>query len=217
MITALHRAVCSDDIEYLKVLIELDNDPNEESDDRLRLTPLHFAAMSDSEMASELLLRAGAKPNRQAIKGLTPLHVAGLFQSDYSWDILCRYKGDRYAKTYDGFSPDRLYSKPYSFRRNYWDVLRAPIDFASVMRPPIHEVPDDYLGYDFFPEHRRKDACCSRNNWNESKSSESELTEINDLITVESLSQAFRDMTHTLSRLQSEIDAVIKKFTPVPS
>ena len=142
MTLPLHRAVCINDIEYIKVLIGLDSDVNVETQDHLKMTPLHFAAISDSEYACEILLKAGAKPNRQAAKGLTPLHVTGLFRSNSSADALSRYKADFYAKTYDGFNYDKLYNKSYTFRKNYWDALDAPVDFATVVKPPIDEIPD---------------------------------------------------------------------------
>lgn len=140
MTSLIHRAICKNDANLVMKYINDGVDLNEVSQDGFNMTPLHFVAITDSAKVCRALCEAGAKPNRRAMRGMTPLHIAAIFHSDASTEVLSRYRGDFYAKTDDGFTPDKLADKSFEFRQNYWDSLDTYLKFESVVRRPSYKV-----------------------------------------------------------------------------
>lgn len=139
MTSLIHRAICRNDVPLVKKYIRDGVDVNEVSQDGFNMTPLHFVAITDSATVCRALCEAGAKPNRRAMKGMTPLHIAAIFHSDAVTEVLSRHRGDFYAKTDDGFTPDRLADKSFEFRQNYWGSLDTCLRFDSVVRKPSYK------------------------------------------------------------------------------
>lgn len=140
MTSCIHRAVCKNDIFLVKQLIREGVDLNEATKDGFNMTPLHFVGLTESASVCTALCAAGARTNRRAMRGLTPLHIAAVFHHDAITEILSMYRGDFYAKTDDGFTPDKLADRSYDFRRSYWDSLGTLTTFDSIAQVPALKV-----------------------------------------------------------------------------
>ncbi|MEO1218887.1 MAG: ankyrin repeat domain-containing protein [Bacteroidota bacterium] len=124
--TPLHVAVLQDDIELIRLILDLGSDVDPE--DILGNRPLHMAIVANSQPIVELLVRYGADINARALNGKSPLERAAelnqvgiikflVDQGGYKYVTDPRYT-DEYLPLLDAPSRDELGA--------YLDHLRDP-------------------------------------------------------------------------------------------
>ncbi len=74
----LINAVLNNDIFQVKLLLENDTDPNQ-TDDDASVTPLHYAAQSNTLEIAKLLIAAGANCLAETDDRQTPIQIAKLY------------------------------------------------------------------------------------------------------------------------------------------
>ena len=100
--SGLSLAVFFGHLEIAKILVDAGADVNRQSDNAIRVTPLHSAVESGSVPLLELLLAHGAKPDPVEFLGATPLHSAAARGSREMVEKLLEAGADRHRKTKDG-------------------------------------------------------------------------------------------------------------------
>lgn len=103
------KAIRTGDVKTLDKLIKQGLDVNHEGKEtrapwgKDTVTLLLWAAITDSAKGAEVLLKAGADPNKTTKLGMTPLMMASAGKSDELFELLLvRYKAD----------PNKIYRHP---------------------------------------------------------------------------------------------------------
>jgi|GEM_PF-7106484 len=102
------KAISRGDVTRLKQLIQQGIDLDRESEEidaawgRDTMTLLLWAAIPGQVSVADVLLRAGANPNKASRRGLTPLMLAVSAKESDFFDLLMRYKAD----------PNKIFGRP---------------------------------------------------------------------------------------------------------
>jgi len=102
----LFRAIKEGDIDRVGKL--LDSGPGnllETRDLRLKISPLGWAVLWESESLTRYLLELGARPNEDGSEGFPPLSIAALLGRLDLMRLLANYGGDPFAAAQTGVSP----------------------------------------------------------------------------------------------------------------
>ena len=99
-ITALHYAICVQDVEVVLVLLEHGADVSAKSNDGT--TPLHLATMAGHEEMVRALLQHGAGIDTKSDLAETPLHIASRLADDRVLNLLLDKGADVNAQTVNG-------------------------------------------------------------------------------------------------------------------
>lgn len=143
---ALHYAAARGEPDLMSVLLEAGADPNRKGDLQrtAQATPLHVAAKGDSEIAAELLVKAGADLN-MALAGPpfsaaeTALHIAAWRGFNNFVKILVRAGADINATAVDGRRP-----VDYANDRGHSDIVDFLKEWGAVLKTVQDDPPDQF-------------------------------------------------------------------------